>query len=105
MKADVTVCDGTYLPIQVSSKKLIDQEFIIRKRMISDLNLLDQELKEQTGYREYEPEEETKTGKISRIDPETRWITHGKKVGLCYLMQTSIDTRNGFPIIGRSCRI
>ena len=63
--------------------------------MISYLDLLDQELQEQAGFREYEPEDETKTGKISRTDPEARWITHGNKVGLGYLMQTSTDCSTG----------
>ena len=95
LKGDVIACDRTYLPIQVSSKSLVDQEYLIRKGMISYLDLLDQELQEQVGFREYEPEEETKTGKISRTDPEARWITHGNKVGLGYLMQTSTDCSTG----------
>ena len=95
LKGDIIACDGTYLPIQVSSKSLVDQEYSIRKGMISYLDLLDQELQEQAGFREYEPEEETKTGKISRTDPEARWITHGNKVGLGYLMQTSTDCSTG----------
>ena len=95
INGEVIACDGTFLPIQVSSKSWTDQEIVVRKGMQSYLDLLDQELKEQPGYREHEPKEDTKAVKISCTDPEARWITHGKKVGLGYLMQTSTDCSTG----------
>lgn len=95
LKGDITACDGTYLPIQASSKSLADQEVIIRKEMKSYLDLLDQELEKQPGFQVHESSESTKTIKISRTDPEARWITHGQRVCLGYLMQTSTDCSTG----------
>lgn len=40
LKGDVTACDGTYLPTQVSSTSQVDQEYFLRKGMIGYLDLL-----------------------------------------------------------------
>lgn len=79
IKGDLIACDGTFLPINVSAKSLIDQEMIIRKEMQSYLDLLDQELQMEPGFKAHEPKEQVKTGRISRTDPEARWIARGDK--------------------------
>lgn len=95
IKGDLIACDGTFLPINVSAKSLIDQEMIIRKEMQSYLDLLDQELQMEPGFKAHEPKEQVKTGRISRTDPEARWIARGDKTGLGYLMQASTDCSTG----------
>ena len=95
IKGEVIACDGSFLPIQVFSKSWVDQEIVIRQGAQCYLDLLDQELQLESGYQAHESEEQTKIVKTSRTDPEARWLTHGNKVGLGYLMQTSTDCSTG----------
>lgn len=95
IKGDLIACDGTFLPITASSKSLEDQEMLIRTGMQSYLDLLDQELTQEPGYQSPEVKVQTRTGKLSKTDPEARWRTHGGKTGLGYLMQTSTDCTSG----------
>lgn len=87
--------DGSYIPAEVSRNSWIDIEVEVEQSMLSYLDDLDQELVSQPGFKK--PPTRTVTKKIttSTTDSECVYIHHGSKRGVEYLMEATVDCKQG----------
>ena len=87
--------DGTYLPANVSKDSWIDMEVETELSMQSYLDRLDEELSKQPGFKRPPAKTIKKRRTTSKTDPDSGCINHGKKSGIGYLMETTVDCKYG----------
>ena len=87
--------DGTYLPANVSKDSWIDTEVEAELSMQSYLDRLDEELSKQPGFKRPPAKTIRKRRTTSKTDPDSGCIHHGKKSGIGYLMETTVDCKYG----------
>lgn len=87
--------DGTYLPANVSKDSWIDTEVETELSMQSYLDCLDEELSKQPGFKRPPTKTIRKRRTTSKTDPDSGCINHGKKSGIGYLMETTVDCKYG----------
>ena len=87
--------DGTYLPANVSKESWIDTEAETELSMQSYLDRLDEELSKQPGFKRPPAKTIRKRRTTSKTDPDSGCINHGKKSGIGYLMETTVDCKYG----------
>ena len=87
--------DGTYLPANVSKDSWIDTEIETELSMQSYLDRLDEELSQQPGFKKPPAKMVKKYRTTSKTDPDSGCINHGKKSGIGYLMETTVDCKYG----------
>jgi transposase len=90
-----TVCDGSFLPAEVSKSSCITVEANVKKSMQSYLDILDEELAAQPGYKPIERKTQEVRRLTSKTDLDCGFIHHGKKNGLGYLAEATVDCRHG----------
>ena len=89
------VADGSYIPAQVSKSSWIEVEEVVEASMQSCLDALNQELVEQPGFKKPSVHTEKKRRITSSTDPECGGINHGNKRGIGYLLEATVDCKNG----------
>ena len=89
------VTDGSYIPAQVSKSSWIEVEETVEVSMQSYLDALDQELAKQPGFKKPPVHTEKKRRVTSRTGPECGGINHGNKRGIGYLLEATVDCKNG----------
>lgn len=87
--------DGTYLPANVSKDSWIETEVETELSMQSYLDRLDEELSKQPGFKKPPAKVIKKRRTTSKTDPDSGCINHGKKSGIGYLMETTVDCKCG----------
>ena len=87
--------DGTYLPANVSKESWMDTEVEAELSMQSYLDRLDEELSKQPGFKRPPVKTIRKRRTTSKTDPDSGCINHGKKSGIGYLMETTVDCKYG----------
>ena len=87
--------DGTYLPANVSKDSWIDTEIETELSMQSYLDRLDEELSQQPGFKKPPAKMVKKYRTTSKTDPDSGCINHGKKSGIGYLMEMTVDRKYG----------
>lgn len=92
---ECVVCDGSFLPAEVSERSCISVERAIEKSMQSYLDALDQELAMQPGYKPVDAHTETVSKQTSCTDPDCGMMHKGKKSGLGYMAETTVDCKHG----------
>ena len=99
---DAVVSDGTFIPANVSNSSLVKIVEEVEKSAIYYLDALDEELRQQEGYKEPIPVTEEKTMLKSTTGPDCGYIDQEHKKGLGYLSQMTVDTQSGI-ILGVDC--
>jgi transposase len=99
---ETTVSDGTFIPSNVADGSLFEVVQEIEKNAISYLDALDEELRQEPGFKESVPVKEEKTTWKSVTDPEGGYIDQKRKKGFGYLSQMTTDTTHGI-ILGVDC--
>lgn len=97
------VSDGSVIPANVSEDSCtieITQE--VEKSTVRYLEALDEELRQQPGYKEPTPVKEEKTIVKSETDSECGYCNQETKKGLGYLTEMTTDVESGI-IIGVDC--
>lgn len=89
------VADGTYLPANVSKEIWIETEVETELSMQSYLDCLDEELSKQPGFKKPPATRSKKRRTTSKTDPDSGCINHGKKSGIGYLMEATVDCKHG----------
>lgn len=92
---ECTVGDGSYLPANVSSYSQVKLQEIVKRGMQSYLAALDEELEKETGFRQVEEKTRSIQRTTSQTDPDCGQIHHGKKSGLGYLVEATVDCGHG----------
>ena len=103
--------DGTYLPANVSKESWIETEVETELSMQSYLDCLDEELSKQPGFKKPPAMRIKKRRTTSKTDPDSGCINHGKKSGIGYLMEATVDCKHGIitgidvylPMIKKAC--
>lgn len=89
------VADGSYIPAKVARGSWVDIEETVKRSMLSYLDDLDKELSQQPGFRKPPERMVTKTKTTSTTDPESGYINHDNKRGVGYLLEATVDCKNG----------
>ncbi|MEQ8199786.1 MAG: IS1182 family transposase [Syntrophomonadaceae bacterium] len=92
---EYTVCDGSFLPAEVSRSSHTTIETTIRKSMQSYLDVLDEELAAQPGYKLVGEQSVVIDRATSKTDPDCGFMHKGKKSGMGYLVETTVDCSHG----------
>ena len=92
---ECTVGDGSYLPANVSSYSQVKLQEIVTRGMQSYLAALDEELEKEPGFRQVEEKTRSIQRTTSQTDPDCGQIHHGKKSGLGYLVEATVDCGHG----------
>lgn len=92
---EYVVCDGSFLPAEVSRNSHTTIETTIRKSMQSYLDVLDEELATQPGYKSIEDQTQVINRLTSKTDPDCGFMHKGKKNGMGYLVETTVDCGHG----------
>ena len=87
--------DGTYLPANVSRDSWVETKVEAELSMQSYLDCLDEELSKQPGFKKPPVKTVKKRRITSKTDPDSGCINHGKKSGIGYLMETTVDCKCG----------
>ena len=87
--------DGTYLPANVSRDNWVETEVEAELSIQSYLDCLDEELSKQPGFKKPPAKTIKKHRTTSKTDPDSGCINHGKKSGIGYLMETTVDCKCG----------
>ena len=88
-------CDGSFIPANVAWSSRVELDEITEKSTYTYLEILDQELQQQPGYQEGNPIQKKQRSVRSKTDRDCRYINHGKKKGLGYLLEASVDCQHG----------
>lgn len=89
------VADGTYLPANVSKESWVETEVETELSMQSYLDCLDEDLSKQPGFKKPPATRIKKRRTTSKTDPDSGYINHGKKSGIGYLMEATVDCKHG----------
>lgn len=81
--------DGSYLPANVSRESWVDVEIEVEQSMQSYLDVLDEELAKQPGFKKPPVKVMKKRNTTSTTHPDCGYIHHGTKRGVGYLMETT----------------
>jgi hypothetical protein len=92
---DKVVCDGSFIPANVSISSTIEVEEKTIKNTVNYLEELDKELEKHKGYKKSKGIEVTKKLFRSKTDTDCRYVNRGSKKGLGYLAEVSVDTDHG----------
>ena len=87
--------DGTYIPANVSKESWLETEAETELSMQSYLDSLDEELSKQPGFKKPPAKIMKKRRTTSKTDPDSGCINHGKKSGIGYLMEATVDCKDG----------
>jgi len=87
--------DGSFIPSHVSRNSWVDVEETVQKSMHSYLDILDQELSDQPGFQSPPVREVNEKRTTSTTDQQAGYIHHGKKRGVGYLLQSTVDCKHG----------
>jgi len=96
------VSDGSFIPANISSDSIIKVEQEVKQSTVHYLDALDEELRQQPGYKEPTPTVKEKTVISSVTDPDCGYINQERKKGLGYLTEMTVDTENGI-VVGVDC--
>ena len=99
---ETVVSDGSFIPGNVAWESRIEIPTIVEHSTVKYLELLDNELSQQPGYREPETTTEEKIVLKSKTDKECGYINQERKKGLGYLTEMTVDTKNGI-VTGVDC--
>ena len=102
VNGDAVVSDGTFIPASVSDASFMKIVEEVEKNAVDYLDALDEELRQQEGYKEPVPVIEEKTTLKSSTDLDCGYIDHEHKKGMGYLSQMTVDTGSGI-ILGVDC--
>ena len=75
--------DGSYIPANVSRESWINVETEVEQSMQSYLDSLDEELSNQLGFKKPPTKIVRKCRTTSQTDPDSGYINHGSKRGIC----------------------
>ncbi len=89
------MADETYLSANVSKDSRIDTEVETELSMQSYLDRLDEGLYKQPGFKRPPVKAIRKSRITSKTYPDSGCINHGKKSGIGYLMDTTVDCKYG----------
>ena len=96
------VSDGSFIPANVTASSLMETTKEVKQSTVQYLDALDDELRQQVGYKEPTPTVKEKTIISSITDPNCGYISHETKKGLGYIAEMTTDTDNGI-ILGVDC--
>lgn len=99
---DSVVSDGSFIPANVAEHSLVELTQEVTQSTVRYMEALDEELRQQTGYRESEPTVKEKTILKSSTDPDCGYINQEHKKGLGYLTEMTTDTDSGI-VLGVDC--
>jgi transposase len=99
---DKVVGDGTFIPSEVSKSSLYELAELVEKNAVDYLEALDNELRQEEGYKEPIPSSEEKTTWKSTTDPDCGYINQEHKQGMGYVSEMTVDTKHGI-ILGVDC--
>ena len=95
VNGECVVCDGTFLPSEVSAQSGMIVEQVVQKSMQSYLDELDKELTMQPGYKAVQSRSKVVSKHTSKTDPECGFMRKRQKAGLGYLAETTVDCMHG----------
>lgn len=96
------VSDGSFIPANISADSLIELNEEVEQSTVYYLEALDEELRQQSGYKEPTPITKEKIVVTSSTDPDCGYINQEHKKGLGYLTEMTVDTENGI-VLGVDC--
>lgn len=99
---ETVVSDGSFIPGNVATGSLFELEQEVEQSTVHYLDTLDDELKSYPGYKEPVTTKKIKTTIKSTTDPDCGYISRGRKKGLGYLTEMTVDTENGI-VLGVDC--
>jgi transposase len=99
---ETAVSDGTFIPANVAKSSIYELTHEVERTVVHYLDALDEELRNDIGYKEpVSVTEEKKTYK-STTDSDCGYIDQENKKGIGYLSEMTVDTKNGI-IVGVDC--
>ncbi len=99
---NTVVSDGSFIPANVAENSLVEMNTEIEKSAVHYMDALDDELRQQPGYRKPVPTKQEKTILSSSADPDCGYINQERKKGLGYLTEMTVDTDSGI-VLGVDC--
>lgn len=96
------VSDGSFIPANVAEYSRIEINREVKQSTVHYLDALDEELRQQPGYKEPTPIIKEKTVVSSTTDTDCGYINQERKKGLGYLAEMTVDTENGI-VVGVDC--
>ena len=99
---ETVVSDGSFIPANVAASSLLEIEREVEQSTVHYLDALDEELRQQPGYKESYPTVKDKTVISSSTDSDCGYINQERKKGLGFLTEMSVDTENGI-VLGVDC--
>lgn len=96
------VSDGSFIPGNVAAGSLLEIEKEVEQSTVHYLDALDEELKNQPGYKEPVTTKKMKTIVKSSTDPDCGYISQERKRGLGYLTEMTVDAESGI-VLGVDC--
>ena len=89
------VADGSFIPSNVSRESWTVVERTVTKSMQSYLDILDEELATQPGFKKPPERRVPEKHGTSTTDRDSGYINQGKKKGIGYLLEATVDTKHG----------
>ena len=102
VSGEKVVSDGSFIPANVSAASHVEVEQEVEKSTVKYMEALDEELRQQPGYKEPTPTKEDKTIIKSSTDTDCGYCAQENKKGLGYLTEMTVDTDNGI-VLGVDC--
>lgn len=102
VSGETAVSDGTFIPSNVAGYSLVELVQEVEKSTVHYLDALDDELRNEAGYKEPVTVALEKKVLKSSTDPECGYIDQERKKGLGYLSEMTVDTKHGI-ILGVDC--
>jgi transposase len=96
------VSDGSFIPANVAWESRVERNRVVEKSTVDYLETLEVELRNTEGYSEPVPMVMEKKELRSSTDPDCGYIHQGRKRGLGYLTEMTVDTENGI-VTGVDC--
>jgi transposase len=96
------VSDGSFIPANISASSIVELDQEVEQSTVHYLDALDEELRQQPGYKESTPVTKEKTVVSSTTDPDCGYINQERKKGFGYLAEMTVDTENGI-VVGVDC--
>lgn len=102
VSGEAVVSDGSFIPANICANSLVELNQEVEQSTVHYLESLDEELRQQPGYKEPTPTIKEKTIVTSATDPDCGYINQENKKGLGYLTEMTVDTQNGI-VLGVDC--
>jgi transposase len=96
------VSDGSFIPSNVAENSLYEITKEVEQSTVHYLDALEEELRQQPGYKKPTPTIQEKTIVKSRTDDDCGYIAQEHKKGIGYLAAMTVDTEHGI-VIGVDC--